>query len=242
MHDTLDYFSIDPYFRSKNHEKLTFSLMYAFSEKYVLAFSHDEVVHGKKSMLGKMYGDYDQKFATLRALFGYQFAHPGKKLTFMGSEFGQFIEWDYKKQLDWFLLDYPRHGEMRLYARELNRVYASSPAMYEIDGSWDGFCWLNVEEKNRSCIAFMRTGKDAAKPRLVCLCNFTPNASDLSFGLPFPGPLQMILNSDEHRFGGTGLDIPAEYRSEKRPFGAFPYSVSLTLPPLSALYFRYSGS
>ena len=142
MHDTLDYLELDPYFRKYHHDKLTFSMMYAFSENFILAFSHDEVVHGKKSMLDKMYGTYEQKFAALRALYGYQFAHPGKKLTFMGSEFGQFIEWNYKQGLDWLLLDYPMHKAMQRWCSALNACYHGSRALWDIDDGWDGFTWL----------------------------------------------------------------------------------------------------
>ena len=156
MHDTLDYMALDPYFRSYNHNRLTFSMMYAFSENFILAFSHDEVVHGKASMVNKMWGDYDTKFASLRALYGYQFAHPGKKLMFMGGEFAQFIEWNYKQQLDWMLLDFPKHRGMFDYVRDLNHIYASTPALYRIDDSWDGFTWLNVDDSARSSVAFMR--------------------------------------------------------------------------------------
>lgn len=152
MHDTLDYLELDPYFRKYHHDKLTFSMMYAFSENFILAFSHDEVVHGKKSMLDKMYGTYEQKFATLRALYGYQFAHPGKKLTFMGSEFGQFIEWNYKQGLDWLLLDYPMHKAMQRWCGALNACYRGSRALWDIDDGWDGFTWLNVDDAERSAL------------------------------------------------------------------------------------------
>lgn len=240
MHDTLDYMQLDPYFRSFNHNRLTFSMMYAFSENYVLAYSHDEVVHGKRSMLDKMSGDYDQKFSSLRALYGFQFAHPGKKLTFMGGEFGQFIEWNWKQQLDWLLLDYPRHREMQEYCRELNRLYTKNRAMYEVDRSWDGFKWLNVDDSSRSSVAFMRTAADK-KSCIVCACNFTPVRYDgFVIGLPSGGTLREILNSDDVRFGGAGVGNPKAVRGKKAPFLDMEYSAEITLPAMSAVFFKFT--
>ena len=243
MHDTLDYLSVDPLFRSGCHEKLTFSMMYAFSEHYILAFSHDEVVHGKRSLLGRMFGDYDQKFATLRTMWGYQFAHPGKKLMFMGAEFGQFIEWDYHKQLDWLLLDYPKHAQLKDYVRALNQVYRSCRALYEQDDSWDGFRWLNVDDRQRSAVAFLRIGRAGRRAGryLVCACNFTPVPTELTAALPCYGVLRPLLSSDELRFGGTGMQTPAVIRGRKRPFLDMPYSAQLTLPPMSAVYYRFTA-
>ena len=239
MHDTLDYMHLDPYFRSYNHDRLTFSMMYTFSENYILAYSHDEVVHGKLSMLNKMSGDYWQKFASLRALYGYQFAHPGKKLTFMGGEFGQFIEWNWKQQLDWLLLDYPKHEALRQYCRELNRLYTSEEAMYRCDNSWDGFRWLNVNDRDRSTIAFLRT-YPGAKEGLVCVCNFTPNVYyGFVIGLPQPGTLREILNSDDERFGGGGVRNAGVIHSLDSGFFDMKYSAELTVPPLSCVYYRY---
>ncbi len=239
MHDTLDYFSADPLYRKGLHDKLTFSMMYAFSENFVLAFSHDEVVHGKRSMLDKMYGTYGQKFATLRALYGYQFAHPGKKLCFMGSEFGQFIEWNYRQELDWLLLKYPTHDSLREYYAALNRFYTDSPELYEVDKSWDGFSWLNVGEKALSCIAFMRSGKEK-KRHIVCACNFIPNANPhFTVGLPSSGYLRLLLSSDEPCFGGSGYDTKPLVYSKASPFENMPHSAVLSLPPLSCLYYEY---
>ena len=237
MHDTLDYFELDPLFRRGSHNKLTFSMMYTFSEHFVLAYSHDEVVHGKKSMLNKMSGDYDQKFSTLRALYGYQYAHPGKKLNFMGSELGQFIEWDEKRELDWFLLKYPRHGEMQRYVKALNHFYTQHPSFYEKDCGWDGFRWLNVNDADRSCLAFMRISE---KEKIVCLFNFTPKVWELQVGLPVKGRLKLLLNSDEACYGGTGTKLKSSIPSRKEAFWEFEHSALVTLTPMSATYYLFT--
>ena len=239
MHDTIDYMQMDPLFRSFHHNKLTFSMMYAFSENYVLAYSHDEVVHGKYSMINKMSGDYEQKFASLRALYGYQFGHPGKKLTFMGSEFGQFIEWNWKQGLDWLLLGFRKHEQLRQYMRELNKLYTSTPALYAVDRSWDGFKWLNVDDAGRSSIAFLRSSEEDDS-YVVCVSNFTPIRYDgFLIGLPKNGSLHEILNSDDERFGGTGVHNPPLVHAHKKPFLDMQYSANITLPPLSTVFFRY---
>lgn len=240
MHDTLDYFATDPLFRSGKHDKLTFSMMYAFSENFILAYSHDEVVHGKKSMLDKMFGSYEQKFATLRSLYGYQFAHPGKKLCFMGSEFGQFIEWNYEQSLDWLLLDYPMHEKLQEYYRSLNKLYTSYPALYDCDKSWDGFKWLNVNDKDRSSIAFLRSARPENDSYLICACNFIPNEHrGFVIGLPESGVLREVLSSDDVRFGGSSLHNEKPIKSRSEPFCDLPYSAQIDLPPLSTVYFEY---
>ncbi len=241
MHDTLDYFKLDPYFRQYNHDKITFSMMYAFSEYYILAYSHDEVVHGKCSMVQKMSGLYDDKFATLRALYGYQFAHPGKKLNFMGGEFGQFIEWNYQQSLDWMLLDYPKHQGMQQFCGELGQLYLSQPALWQIEDSWDGFTWLNPDDRDRSSIAFIRwpAEKKKAKP-IVCVCNFTPVFyPDFVIGLPADGTLTSLLNSDDTRFGGNGMRLPS-IQYEDKGFREFTHRAHLPLPPLSVQYFTFT--
>ena len=238
MHDTLDYMALDPYFRSYNHSRLTFSMMYAFSENFVLAFSHDEVVHGKASMVNKMWGDYETKFASLRALYGYQFAHPGKKLMFMGGEFAQFIEWNYLQQLDWSLLEYPLHDGMRKYVRELGRLYASTPALWKVDDSWDGFSWLNVDDSERSSVAFMRMSQ---RSYIVCALNFTPvRYDDFTIGLSKPGVLKEVINSDDTQYGGSGILNKAEIESADESFLDHPCSAKITLPPMSAVWFRFT--
>ncbi|MBQ7472841.1 MAG: 1,4-alpha-glucan branching protein GlgB [Oscillospiraceae bacterium] len=239
MHDTLDYMKLDPYFRSFNHDRLTFSMMYTFSENYILAYSHDEVVHGKYSMINKMSGDYDQKFASLRTLYGYQFAHPGKKLTFMGGEFGQFIEWNWAQPLDWLLLDYPKHEALRQYCRALNHLYTAEDVFYRCDNSWDGFRWLNVNDRDRSTIAFLRT-YPGAESSIVCVCNFTPNRyEEFVIGLPQAGTLREILNSDDERFGGNGAKNTGLINSHHIGFLDMEYSAKITVPPMSCVYFRY---
>ncbi len=228
MHDSLEYFQMDPLFRCGNHDKLTFGLMYAFSENFVLAYSHDEVVHGKRSMLDKMSGSYEQKFATLKALMGFQFGRPGKKLTFMGGEFGQFIEWNFQQQLDWMLLEYPAHEGLQRFSAALNRLYAQQPALWQQDESWAGFAWSNVNDCDESALAFLRYARDGWEPRggegadegaagesaaaagegapaapavLVC-CNFTPNPlRGFTVGLPCEGTLMLLLDSDDASFG-----------------------------------------
>lgn len=240
MHDTLDYFSSDPLFRKGCHNKLTFSMMYAFSENFILAYSHDEVVHGKRSMLDKMFGSYEQKFASLRALYGYQFAHPGKKLCFMGSEFGQFIEWNFEQELDWLLLAYPMHEKLRLYYSQLNRLYAQTPALYEIDNSWDGFQWLNADNADFSSIAFLRSAKPESSSYIICACNFIPNEhKGFVIGLPHKGTIREILSSDDERFGGNGLHNSELIEARDISFEALPYSAELYLPPMSTVYFEY---
>ena len=241
MHDTLSYMEMNPYFRRDNHNKLTFSMMYAFSENYVLAYSHDEVVHGKKSMLDKMFGSYEEKFAQLKTLYGFQFGHPGKKLTFMGGEFGQFIEFDEKKELDWFLLDYPMHSSLRDFSRKLNRLYSKRPSLHENDGNWEGFQWLNVKDNERSSVAFMRKG---GGEMTAVVCNFTPVTYEgFTIGLPGPGTLRLLLNSDAEEFGGKGTATAKTVKAREKYFDeGLPFSASFTLPPFSTLYYDFKIS
>lgn len=237
MHDTLDYMELDPLWRRGSHTKLSFSMMYTFTEHFILAFSHDEVVHGKKSMLDKMPGTYDDKFANLRTLYGFTFAHPGKKHIFMGGEYGQFIEWDFQKELDWFLLEYPRHAQMQVWYQALNRLYVNTPALWERDDSWSGFAWLNVDDADRSCIALMRISNSGQ--RIVCVCNFTPTPWELQVALPCAGTLEPILSSDEVRFGGGGQSPLQPIAALDRPFRDCSHSAFLSLPPLSCIYYDF---
>lgn len=236
MHDVLDYMEMDPIYRKYHHDKMTFSMFYAFSENYILPFSHDEVVHGKKSMLDKMPGDIWQKFASLRALFGYMFAHPGKKLMFMGAEFGQFIEWKELEQLDWFLLLYEKHPEMKKYTAALNAFYTSHPALYEIDNSWAGFTWCNADDKDNSTLSFVRWSKKGKD--IIAICNFTPNYWEkYRIGVPSAGKVREVFNSDSLEFGGSGKGNGDKViETEELPMHGHPYSMELTLPPLSCIY------
>jgi len=239
MHDTLKYMSMDPLLRRYHHDKMTFSMYYAFSENFILPYSHDEVVHGKKSLLDKMYGSYDEKFASLRALLGFMYAHPGKKLLFMGGEFGQFIEWDYRKALDWFLLDYDRHRQMQQYVTALNTFYRGCPALYEIEDSWDGFTWLNVDNAMQSSLSFMRCS-GGRKQICVCAFNFTPVPVDqFVIGLPGKGTLRERLNSDDALFGGGGRHL-STIASAEEEFGGQPCRAAIDLPPLSAIFFDFN--
>ena len=236
MNDMFEYISYDPVFRRGIHEKITFSFFYAFSENYILPLSHDEVVHGKKSLLDKMVGDYETKFAGLRAFLGYMMTHPGKKLTFMGAEFGQFKEWDSSKQLDWFLLDYPMHAKLMQYTKALNAFYLETPELWEIDYSWDGFRWICDSDRDRNMLAFMRMDRKGGV--IIVLQNFSPVArNDYIVGVPEKGIYMEIFNSDLAEYGGWG-NANAKLRTEKIATHGFPQSITLTVPPLSTVCFR----
>ncbi len=235
MNDVLSYLSTDPYFRSYNHDKLTFSMMYAFSENYILPISHDEVVHGKCSLIGRMPGEYPQKFAGARAFLGYMMSCTGKKLLFMGSEFAQFIEWNYEQQLDWLLLDYDAHRQMQDYVRELNHFYKDHPAFWEIEDSWDGYQWIDANDSSRNLLSYIR--KDEAGHEIVVLANFSPVAwEDCIIGIPDAVSYTVALSSDEARFGGSGNDLGVMKVNRKVPCHGFQQSITLTVPPMSTLY------
>ena len=237
MNDMLSYIALDPIYRSYHHDKLTFSLMYAFSENYILPFSHDEVVHGKHSMLDKQPGDLWRKFAGLRALYGYTMAHPGKKLLFMGGEFGHFIEWKDSDQLDWFLLLYEKHPEMQKYVKALNRLYRETPALYQADDSWKGFSWLAVSDKDRSIAGFLRMA--GRHTPIACVTNFTPQPyGRYRIGVPFDCEWTEILNSDREEFAGSNQYNAQVIRAEKVPCEEHPYSCVICVPPLSTVYFQ----
>ena len=236
MNDVLSYMELDSLYRRYHHEKLTFSLMYAFSEHFVLPFSHDEVVCGKKSLLSKMPGDYWRQFAQLRLLFAYQFAHPGKKLMFMGDEFGQFIEWKFDDSLDWFLLDYPKHSEMQAYVRDLNHFYTDSPALYEADDSWEGFTWCGVDDNIHSILSFIRSDREGNS--LLWAFNFTPVPwEDYMLGVPKYGVYEEVFSSDAPYYGGTGDYPNASISALDEPYGAHPYRIRLRIPPFGAVCF-----
>ncbi|MBR2740047.1 MAG: 1,4-alpha-glucan branching protein GlgB [Oscillospiraceae bacterium] len=235
MNDSLSYCETDPFFRKGVHNKLTFSMMYAYSENYILPISHDEVVHGKRSMIDKMPGDYDQKFANLRAFYAYMFAHPGKKLTFMGNEFAQFIEWRYAEGLDWLLLDYDKHRRFRSFMKELFNIYRSVSAFWDQDDSWDGFQWINADDAERNCLSFIRYASDGSA--VVVLCNFAPvERKYYRLGVPYKGSYRIILNSQSADFGGSIKPGVLSYKSDETPCNGFDNSVCVDLPPMSAIY------
>jgi len=242
MHDTLDYFSCDPVYRKYHHDQLTFSIWYAFQENFMLPLSHDEVVHGKGSLLAKMPGDGWQKFANLRALFGYMWTHPGKKLLFMGCEFGQWNEWYHETSLDWHLLQYPSHQGLHRFVRDLNHLYRSEPALYELDFSNDGFEWVDLHNWETSTVSYLRKGRDSGEVILV-VCNLTPvPRHNYRVGVPRGGYWRELLNSDAAIYGGSGMGNLGG--AESVPVGAHGHfhSLTITLPPLSVLCFKAPAS
>ncbi len=240
MNDTLKYMAEDPIFRCWHHGKLTFGLHYAFTERFILPLSHDEVVHGKGSMLGKMPGDHWRKFANLRAYYGFMWTHPGKKLLFMGGEFAQWREWDHDGSLDWHLLDYPTHAGVQRVVRDLNALYRRTPALYQRDADPEGFEWIDADDAQQSLLAYLRRGWDSAPPVLV-LCNFTPvPRPGFRIGVPECGAWTVRLNTDDAGYGGTGMGIgDAEgdgiVLAEGRESHGRPWSLVLTLPPLATV-------
>ena len=238
MNDILFYIEKEHIYRKWHHSKLTFSLMYAFSENYILPFSHDEVVHGKHSMLDKQPGDLWQKFAGLRALYGYMMAHPGKKLLFMGSEFGHFIEWKYDDQLDWFLLLYDRHPEMQKCVQALNHFYLEHSEMWQVDTGWDGFQWLVPDDSDNSVIAFTRS--DRSGKTIISVTNFTPQfLPEYRLPLPAKGKICEVLNTDRAEFGGSNQYNAYELTAQEGNYNGMPYSALICVPPLSSVYFSY---
>ena len=235
MNDMLSYMKTDPLFRAGNHGKVTFSFFYAFSENFILPISHDEVVHGKCSLINKMPGDYEAKFSNLRTFYGYMMAHPGKKLLFMGQEFGQFIEWDEKKPLDWMLLEYEKHQQLQAYVRDLNHFYRDTPSMWQVDYSWEGFQWIVPDDNQQSVVIFLR--RDAAGKMVLIACNFNPVLREnYQLGVPVAGTYKELINSDDAKYGGTDVHN-APVRSVKGAMHGFDQHISITLPPLSAVYF-----
>ena len=240
MHDFLDYMSLDPYFRKNNHHKMTFAMSYNNSEKYILVLSHDEVVHLKKSMWEKMPGDEEDKFRNLKSAYSFMMGHPGKKLLFMGQDFGQLREWSEERELDWYLMEEPRHRQLNEYFRELLHIYRKYPAMYEQDSDWNGFEWINADDADRSIYSFVRKSKNG-KNSLLFVCNMTPVArDDYRVGVPKKGTYHLLLNSNEARFGGTEADKsrPASYKAVKSECDGREYSISYPLPPFGVAVFR----
>ncbi|MBQ7295025.1 MAG: 1,4-alpha-glucan branching protein GlgB [Clostridia bacterium] len=234
MNDALRYFSMDGLSRKYNHNLLTFSFFYAFSENFILPISHDEVVHGKCSLIGKMPGEYDDKFKGVRSFLGYLMAHPGKKLTFMGQEFGQFIEWKYDTGLDWLLLGYEKHQQLKSYVKKLNSVYLKYPAFWQVDYSWEGFKWFVPDDTDNSVIAFSRRDKNGGE--IAVVCNFTPVMREkYSFGVENEGVYEVVINSDAKEFGGDGKGTKTRVTSKKVPMHGYDNSITLDLPGLSCI-------
>lgn len=235
MNDLLGYMSTDPLFRKGRQNDLTFSMTYAFSENYILPLSHDEVVHGKCSMIGKMPGSYEDKFANLRAFYGYMMAHPGKKLSFMGNEFAQFIEWNYEKPLEWFMLKYDNHKRMQKFVCDLNRFYLENKAFWENDSDWQGFEWISLDDCDNSVISFVR--RDKAGNEIVVVCNFCPvERKNYCIGAPKKGVYKPVLSSDAARYGGSGTRL-RKVKTKDVEMHGFQQSISITLPPLSTVYY-----
>jgi 1,4-alpha-glucan branching enzyme len=237
MNDMLRYTSMDPLFRKGNHNCITFSFFYAFSENFILPISHDEVVHGKASLLNKMPGDYDMKFDGMRLFLAYMMAHPGKKLLFMGSEFGQFIEWNYEQGLDWLLLEYDKHKELQGYTKELNKFYKNHSELWEIDYSWEGFQWISSEDNCNSVIAFRRMNKKGDE--IIAIFNWTPNSFDsYKIGVPEEGTYKVIFDTSLEKFGGDKPKLTGTYKSKDKAIHGFEQHIDIKLHGLSALYIQ----
>ena len=242
MNDFLEYMKLDPYFRSFNHNKLTFSMHYAYSENFIQVLSHDEVVHGKGSMIEKMPGEYEDKFANLRAAYGFMYGHPGKKLLFMGQEFAQFREWSEARSLDWELLDYDMHTKMKDYVKDLNKLYKTYDAMYVNDYNNIGFEWMSCDNAEMSTVSFVRRGS-SAKDQLLFICNFTPvEYPEFRTGVPCLGKYTKIMSSDDLRYGGTGMENAKTVQAEEIECEKRNYSIEMNLPPLSVTIYKFDYS
>jgi len=238
MHDTLEYFREDPLYRSYHHNLLTFSLTYAFSENFMLPLSHDEMVHGKGTMLSRMPGDYWQKFANLRALYAYMYGHPGKKLLFMSSEIGQWDEWNFEKEVDWALLDFDLHGKLQGYVAALNRLYVSESALHDVDFSWEGFEWIDCDDGERSILSFIRRAANLNE-FIIVAANFTPVVRhDYRIGVPCCDRYCELFNSDADIYGGSNVVNAWPMVAEPGEWQGQPYSVNLTLPPLAVVFLK----
>jgi 1,4-alpha-glucan branching enzyme len=237
MHDTLHYMSLDPIFRKYHHNDLSFGLLYAFHENFILPLSHDEIVYGKKSLIAKMSGDRWQRFANLRAYYAFMWTQPGKKLLFMGNEFAQEREWNHDIGLDWQLLADPLHRGVQHLVRDLNQLYRSTPALHQLDCEPDGFAWIDVANSAESVISYLRRGR-GMQPIAVVVCNFTPVVrQDYRVGVPQPGRYRERINTDAVEYAGSGVGNAGEVEAESHPMHGHAYSVRLRLPPLGALIF-----
>jgi 1,4-alpha-glucan branching enzyme len=238
MHDMLEYVKQDPVHRRWHHNQVTFSMLYAFTENFVLPFSHDEVVHGKRAMLDKMPGGLWQKHANLRALYGYMFTHPGKKLMFMGAEIGQWSEWNYDSSLEWHLLQYAEHQGMRRWVQDLNHTYQHEPSLHEVDFEYAGFQWIDCCDNENSVMSFIRRARNP-DDYTVIVTNFTPVPRlDYRIGVPDGGWYRELLNSDSSRYSGSNLGNAGGAQAEPRPMHGFEYSMSITVPPLGFVLFK----
>ncbi|HEY4166199.1 MAG TPA: 1,4-alpha-glucan branching enzyme, partial [Reyranella sp.] len=238
MHDTLHYMALDPVYRSYHHDGLTFGLIYAFSERFILPLSHDEVVHGKGSLIGRMPGDRWQKFANLRAYFGFMWSHPGKKLLFMGGEIAQEREWNHDGEIDWFLLDEPNHAGMQRLVRDLNSLYRREPGLHRRDASGEGFRWVIGDDRANSVFAYLRQGAEGDPPVLV-VCNMTPAPRHhYRIGVPRPGHWREIANTDSRFYGGSDMGNDGGAATTTDPAHGEPQSLDLTLPPLATIMLR----
>lgn len=239
MNDFLEYMHMDPLFRSGNHGKLTFSMDYAYSENFIQVLSHDEVVHGKGSMINKMPGELDDQFANLRAAYGFMYGHPGKKLLFMGQEFAQYREWSESRSLDWYLLGEERNKQMQAYVKALNALYRKNEALYVNDYDIMGFEWMSCLNADQSTVSFVRRGK-TTKKQLLFVCNFTPvKREDFRVGVPCSGEYSLILTSDDKAYGGTGVRNAKKVTADKITFDGRDYSIKMTLPPLSVTVYQF---
>jgi 1,4-alpha-glucan branching enzyme len=241
MHDTLKYVAQDPFFRKYHHHELTFRMIYAFSENFVLSLSHDEVVHGKGSLIEKMPGDYWQKFANLRLLYAYMWAQPGKKLLFMGGEFGQWTEWSHDGGLDWALLDHEKHAQLRMLIGTLNHLYRTERALHERESEPGSFEWIDCCDAEKNALSFIRN--PSSQPgTLMVLCNFSPvPRQNYRVGAPLGGMWREVLNTDAVQFGGSGIGNYGGVQTVPIPLHGRLYSLTLTLPPLGVVFLRWDG-
>jgi len=238
MHDTLNFFKLDPIHRKYHHGQITFSLIYAFTENFMLPLSHDEVVHGKGSLIGRMPGDEWQRFANLRLLYGYMYTHPGTKLLFMGGEFAQTTEWNIETGLDWSQAEHGQHQAMHEWVRALNFFYAEHSALFELQFSGEGFEWMDHGDAENSVLSFLRKGKGGTVPLLI-VCNFTPvPRTDFRVGVPSPGNWKEVLNSDDVRFGGAGNHANSTVSSGQIEWNGRPDSIGIQIPPLAVMIFE----
>lgn len=238
MNDTLRYMSMDPYFRKDNHSLLTFVMMYAYSENFILPLSHDEVVHGKHSLIDKMFGSYDDKFNAYKTLLGYYMTMPGKKLLFMGGEFGQFLEWRYDDQLEWNLLDIEKHKKLHQFVKDLNHFYLENKALWEFEDSWDGFRWVNEADNENSVLSYIRRGKRVAD-NVVVVANFTPVDRPIyKIGVPVAGEYEVVFHSNASKYGGTKRITKKTYKAERMQFSDMMYTIKVAVDGNSVMFIK----